>query len=76
MTKILQSLGSLVDTVFACILESSFDLAHDLVVTNLTQRDAAWFGQTLKPGRDIDAIAVDISFVDNHVTRVDANAEL
>ena len=38
--------------------------------------DAAGRGQPLEPRRDVDAIAVDVVAVDDHVAEVDADPEL
>jgi hypothetical protein len=38
--------------------------------------DAARFSQHFEPRRHVDAITEDIVFLDDHVTQIDANAEL
>src|SRR5947209_15846520 len=38
--------------------------------------DAARFGKRFEPGRDVDAVAIDVVAVDDHIADVDADAEI
>ena len=69
-------LGNVLHRVFACVLESRLDLAHDLVVNKLTQSRCRPVRPSLEPRRHIDAVAVDVPFVNDDVTRIDADTEL
>ena len=50
-------------------------LADDLVEGGRGEHDAAGLGQCLEPGGDVDAVAVQIVAVDQHVAEVDADAK-
>jgi hypothetical protein len=46
-----------------------------VVVDRPRDQDAAWLGELLQAGGDVDAVAVDVLAVDDHVAEVDADAE-
>jgi hypothetical protein len=47
------------------------------LITDTTRHiDLARFSQTFESGGDIDAVSVNISFIDDHITGVNADAEL
>ena len=57
-------------------LEGELELAADVVVDRPRDQDAARLGELLQAGGDVDAVAVDVLAVDDHVAEVDADAEL
>ena len=48
----------------------------DLVVHDAGDADPARLGDPLQPRGDVDAVAVNVAVFDDHITRVDADAEL
>jgi hypothetical protein len=48
----------------------------DLVVHDARDADPARLGDPLQPRRDVDAVAVNVAVFDDHIARVDADAEL
>ena len=70
-------LGNILDLLLADELEGERELALDLVKRGAGDADAAGFGQRLKPGSDVDAVAVDGAvFLLDHIAQVDADAKL
>ena len=57
-------------------LEDEVELAADVVVDRPRDQDAARLGKLLQARGDVDAVAVDVLAVDDHVAEVDADAEL
>ncbi len=47
-----------------------------LIVHHARDADPAGLGDPLQPRGDVDAVAVDVVVFDDHVTRIDADAEL
>ena len=50
-------------------------LADHLVEGGGGQHDPARLGQTFEPGGDVDAVAVQVVAIDQHVTEIDADAQ-
>ena len=67
--------GDVLDGLLAAIVEGDVELALDLLVDVRRDADAAGIGQFLKARRDVDAVAVDVVALDDHVAQVDADAE-
>jgi hypothetical protein len=59
----------------AHVLEGEVHAVAHLFVDRRRYADAAGRRQPFEPGRDIDAVAVDVVTVDNHVAKIDADAE-
>ncbi|MEI9888514.1 MAG: hypothetical protein WDN08_18840 [Rhizomicrobium sp.] len=60
--------------MLAQVLEGARHLAVDTVADHPRQRHAARRGQGLDPGRDVDALAIDVVALDDHLAEVDADA--
>ena len=58
------------------ILEGEGQALADLVAHRGGDDDAARLGYALEPRRDIDAVAEDVVAFDDHVAKIDADAEL
>ena len=69
-------LGDVLDLVLAQGLEGEVELAADVVVDRPRDQDAARLGELLQAGGDVDAVAVDVLAIDDHVAEIDADAEL
>src|SRR5262245_25652087 len=57
------------------VLEVGFQLASDLVMDICGQADPTWFGQSLKPYGDDNAIAVEIAALHHDIAEIYANAK-
>jgi len=53
-----------------------WQLVLDLLEHARRYADAARLGQTFQPRRNVDAVAVDVIIFDDHVAKVDADAEI
>src|SRR5712692_7457139 len=62
--------------MFAAVIKRQVRGAAQLVIDALGHIDLAGAGERFEPGRDIDAVAVDIAGIDDHVAGVDADAQL
>ena len=62
--------------LFAKRYEPHRHIGTDMVMDLLRQHDAAWLRDAFETGRHIDAIAVDVVSVDDHVTEVKADPKL
>jgi hypothetical protein len=61
--------------VLAHRLEREVELRLDLIVDVARDADTARLGEALEARRDVDAVAVDVVVLDDHVAEVDADAE-
>src|SRR5262245_54664911 len=68
-------LGEVLDGLFALVDELDFELVADLVTHHRRTGNAAGPHQPFEPGRQIDAIAVEILAIDDDVPDIDADAE-
>ena len=68
--------GNVLQRVLAEIVESEVHFIANLVICGTRQVDAAGFGEALKTGRDIDALAEDITVLDHDVTDIDADPQV
>src|SRR5258706_1153361 len=69
--------GDILDALVAEILE--FDVVQslaDLIAHGARNTDAARLGEHFQPRRDVDAVAQDVVFLNDHVAQIDADAEL
>ena len=62
--------------LFAQVFVGKFEPVAEMVADRAGNRDAAWRGYALKPGRHIDAITEDILSLDDHIPKIDPNPEL
>ena len=60
----------------AAILESAINAIADAFVNDRGDAYAARVGERLQPRRDIDAVAINIVSVNDHVAEIDADAKL
>jgi hypothetical protein len=60
---------------FAGILKAHIDPVADAFVDDGGDANSAGLGQRLETGRDIDAVAVNIVALDDHVAEIDADAQ-
>jgi hypothetical protein len=65
----------ILDLMLSQILKLKANPWTDALTYDVGHVNATWFGQGLKPCRDIHAIAVDVITFDNYVTEIDANAK-
>ena len=61
--------------LFTQKLEPKIQLSLDLIECRSRNQDAPGFGQSFQSRRDIHAVAIDVLPFDNHIAKVDANAE-
>src|SRR5207253_7963218 len=47
----------------------------DVVADGARDADAAWLCECLQPSSDVDAVAVDVSAIDDHVAEIDPDPE-
>jgi hypothetical protein len=68
-------LRDVLDALLAHVVERVGEPIADVVADRARDADAARFGQPIQPRGDIDAVAVDVIAIDNHVAEIDADAE-
>src|SRR6266550_992224 len=68
--------GEILQALLADIGEGAIEAAVDLVVDDAGDADPVKLGDPLQPRGDVDAVAVNVAVFDDHITRVDADAEL
>lgn len=64
------------DPAFALVFKAQVGVTKQLVADTPGHVDLAGLGQSFQPGCDIDAVAVNIPFIDDHIAGVNADAEL
>ena len=67
--------GYVFDLVLTQILKAQLHLSLDMVKNGTRDANRAGLRETLQPGRYVNAIAVDIIAIDDHVAEVDADAK-
>ena len=67
-------LGDVLDQMFSEVLVGEVQLRFHLIEGLLRDANAAGLGKLLQARRDVDAFAVTVLVLDNHVTEVDADA--
>ena len=67
--------GDVLEGLLANVIELDRDLAENLIVGGRRDADAARFGDPLKSGRDVDAIAENVIALDQDVAEVDPDPE-
>ena len=69
-------LGDVLDLLLAHRLEAEGELLLDLLRHLARHADAAGLGQLLEPGGDVDALAVAVLALDDHLAQIDADPDL
>src|SRR5215831_6122602 len=64
------------DPLLAAVLEGKVEPVADLIAHHAADAHFARLGESFEARGDIDAVAVDIALVENHVAEVDADAKL
>ena len=70
-----QRLGHVLERLFAQVVEGDFEPPPGLAIGVVGEADAAGLRQALQACRNVDAVAVDVVALDDHVAQVDADAE-
>ena len=68
--------GDVLHRLLAQVLEHDAELVAHRIAHRARDEDAARIGERLEPRGDVDAVAVDVVALDDHVAQVDADAEL
>ena len=63
------------DFLFAQILELHLQLAANLAIDIARDADPARLGERLEPRRQIDAVAIEVAALDDHIAEIDADAQ-
>jgi hypothetical protein len=72
----LYRLGNVFDPLLAHWFEAQRELVFDMVDNRPGNGDASWLGQLLEPCRNIDAVAVAVFFLDDHIAEIDADPQI
>ena len=64
------------ELLLADIFKQQVEPVADIVAHRLRNRYSAGLGDAFEPRRDVDAVAENIVVVDDHIAKVDADAEL
>jgi hypothetical protein len=64
------------DLLLAQILKDKGQPVADLVVNRIGDEHPAGIGQGFDPRRDVDAVAIEVVALDDHVAEIDADAQL
>jgi hypothetical protein len=67
--------GNILEVLLAQIGELDIDFATNLIIGRRRNADAARFGDTLKPCRNIDAVAENVMGFDDYVADIDTDAK-
>jgi hypothetical protein len=63
------------DALLAHVLECEVELVSDVIAHHSAQADPAWLSEGFEPRRDINAVAEDVVFLNDHVAEIDPNAK-
>jgi len=66
---------NVLDPPFSQTLETKTGMPQQLLAHGLGNIYPAWFRQSLEPGRDIYAVAVNIVFIDDDIARINPDAQ-
>src|SRR5207248_1815103 len=69
-------LGEILDRSLAEVAKSQGQLRGDVAMGGVGKADSAWLRQALEPRRQIDAVAIEVAILDDHVAEIDADAKL
>ena len=64
------------EALLAKVLERTVKPAVDLIVDDGGDVNTARLSQCFKPGRDVDAVTVDVGILHDHIAGINADAEL
>jgi len=67
--------GDVLDALLAHVFEGVGEPVADVVADRARDADAAGGGQPLQPCGDVDAVAINVAAVNDHVAEIDADAE-
>src|SRR5215471_9967019 len=67
--------SDVLDPLLAAVLEGNVELVADLVAHYPADTDFSRRSQSFEPCGDIDAVAVNVALVEDHVAQIDADAE-
>src|SRR5262249_51940814 len=67
--------GDVLDGSLAEVGVANFELVLDVIISGAGDRYPAGLGQALQPVGDVDAVAMDIFLLDDHIAQVDADAK-
>src|SRR5271165_4790128 len=67
--------NDVLEGLLAQILDLEGDLAARVIEDGLRYADAARLGQTLQSSSNIDAVAIEVAPLDDHIAKVDPDAE-
>jgi hypothetical protein len=67
--------GNVLDLLLAQILEDKGQPIAHVVMNRVGDEHPAGIGQRLDPGGDVDAVAVEVVALDDHVAEIDADAQ-
>src|SRR6202035_5816631 len=67
--------GYVLDLLLAQILEDKGEPVADVVVDRVGDEHPAGIGQGFDAGGDVDAVAIEVVALDDHVSKVDADAQ-
>src|SRR6266481_2547460 len=68
--------GNVLDLLLAQILEDKGQPVAHVIMDRVGDEHSAGIGQGFDPRRDVDAVAIEIVALDDHVTEIDADAQL
>ena len=68
-------LGEVLDLLLAQIAKAKLEFGGDMLVGSIGEADAPRLRQPFQPGREIDAVAVEIAALDDYIAQVHANAQ-
>jgi predicted RNA methylase len=68
--------GDVLNLLFAHILEREVQFVPYLIAHHAAGANAAWLGQRLEAGGDIDPVTEDVAILDDDVAEIDAHAKL
>src|SRR5439155_18697379 len=68
--------GNVLDLLLAQILKHKGQPVADVVVNRVGDEYPAGIGQGFDPGRDIDAVTIEVVGFDDYVAEIDADAQL
>src|SRR5437868_11919704 len=71
----MQRLRDVLDRLLALVEEFDLQLVADMVAHRRRAGDAARCGKAFEPGGDIDAVAIDVIALDDHIPDMEADAE-
>jgi hypothetical protein len=68
--------GDVLDLLLAQILEDKGEPVANVIVNRIGDEHPAGIGERFDPGSDVDAVAIEVVALDDHVAEIDADAQL